>query len=51
VGCDPAAFARDAAILAEHGYVLSELRAFDAYPMTHHVEVIGKFVDVPVEVP
>ena len=51
VACDPAAFARDAAILAEHGYVLADLRAFDAYPMTHHVEVIGKFVDVPVEVP
>ena len=51
VACDPAAFARDAAILAEHGYVLAGLRAFDAFPMTHHVEVVGKFVDVPVEVP
>jgi tRNA/tmRNA/rRNA uracil-C5-methylase (TrmA/RlmC/RlmD family) len=51
VACDPAAFARDAAILAEHGYALAGLRAFDAYPMTHHVEVIAKFVDVPVEVP
>ena len=51
VACDPAAFARDAAILAEHGYVLADLRAFDAFPMTHHVEVIGKFVDVPVEMP
>jgi tRNA/tmRNA/rRNA uracil-C5-methylase (TrmA/RlmC/RlmD family) len=51
VGCDPAAFARDTAILAEHGYVLADLRAFDAFPMTHHVEVVGKFVDVPVEMP
>jgi tRNA/tmRNA/rRNA uracil-C5-methylase (TrmA/RlmC/RlmD family) len=51
VACDPAAFARDAAILAEHGYALADLRAFDAFPMTHHVEVIGKFVDVPVEMP
>jgi tRNA/tmRNA/rRNA uracil-C5-methylase (TrmA/RlmC/RlmD family) len=51
VACDPASFARDTAILAEHGYVLADLRAFDAFPMTHHVEVIAKFVDVPVEVP
>jgi tRNA/tmRNA/rRNA uracil-C5-methylase (TrmA/RlmC/RlmD family) len=51
VACDPASFARDAAILAEHGYALADLRAFDAYPMTHHVEVIAKFVDVPVEMP
>ena len=51
VACDPAAFARDAAVLAEHGYALADLRAFDAYPMTHHVEVIGKFVNVPVEMP
>jgi tRNA/tmRNA/rRNA uracil-C5-methylase (TrmA/RlmC/RlmD family) len=51
VACDPASFARDAAILAEHGYALAGLRAFDAYPMTHHVEVIAKFVDVPVEMP
>lgn len=51
VACDPAAFARDAAILAEHGYALADLRAFDAFPMTHHVEVVGRFVDVPVEVP
>ncbi len=51
VGCDPAAFARDARVLMDHGYVLVDLRAYDAFPMTHHVEVIGRFVDVPVEVP
>jgi tRNA/tmRNA/rRNA uracil-C5-methylase (TrmA/RlmC/RlmD family) len=44
VACDPAAFARDAAVLAEHGYVLADLRAYDAFPMTHHVEVIAGFV-------
>ena len=43
VGCDPAAFARDASVLGEHDFVLDELRAFDAYPMTHHVEVLGRF--------
>ncbi|HET7388103.1 MAG TPA: TRAM domain-containing protein, partial [Nocardioidaceae bacterium] len=38
VACDPAALARDVAIFAERGYQLSALRAFDLFPMTHHVE-------------
>jgi tRNA/tmRNA/rRNA uracil-C5-methylase (TrmA/RlmC/RlmD family) len=41
VACDPAAFARDVATFAEVGYTLSALRAFDCFPMTHHVEVVG----------
>lgn len=41
VGCDPAAFARDLARYGEHGYRPSELRAFDAFPNTHHVEVMA----------
>lgn len=43
VACDPASFARDVALLAEAGYDLEELRAFDAFPMTHHVEVVAGF--------
>jgi tRNA/tmRNA/rRNA uracil-C5-methylase (TrmA/RlmC/RlmD family) len=43
VACDPSALARDAAFLADAGYRLSELRAFDAFPMTHHVECIALF--------
>jgi tRNA/tmRNA/rRNA uracil-C5-methylase (TrmA/RlmC/RlmD family) len=41
VACDPAALARDVAIFAEHGYGLQALRAFDAFPMTHHVECVA----------
>ncbi|MFF0149660.1 23S rRNA m(5)U-1939 methyltransferase [Amycolatopsis sulphurea] len=41
VACDPAALARDVAYFAEHGYSLTELRAFDAFPMTHHVECVA----------
>ena len=41
VACDPAALARDVAIFAEHGYVLRRLRAFDLFPMTHHVECVA----------
>ena len=41
VACDPAALARDVAIFAEHGYELTALRAFDLFPMTHHVECVA----------
>jgi tRNA/tmRNA/rRNA uracil-C5-methylase (TrmA/RlmC/RlmD family) len=41
VACDPAALARDVAIFAEHGYGLTGLRAFDLFPMTHHVECVA----------
>ena len=41
VACDPAALARDVAIFAEHGYRLRALRAFDLFPMTHHVECVA----------
>ena len=43
VACDPASLARDVATFAELGYELAELRAFDAFPMTHHVEQIAAF--------
>ncbi|WP_308259582.1 class I SAM-dependent RNA methyltransferase [Pseudonocardia sp. H11422] len=41
VACDPAALARDVALFAERGYGLAELRAFDAFPMTHHMECVA----------
>lgn len=41
VACDPAALARDLASFAERGYDLADLRAFDAFPMTHHVECVA----------
>jgi tRNA/tmRNA/rRNA uracil-C5-methylase (TrmA/RlmC/RlmD family) len=41
VACDPAALARDLATFAELGYSMSALRAFDLFPMTHHVECVA----------
>ena len=41
VACDPAALARDLATFAELGYPLGSLRAFDLFPMTHHVECVA----------
>jgi tRNA/tmRNA/rRNA uracil-C5-methylase (TrmA/RlmC/RlmD family) len=41
VACDPASLARDLATFAELGYSLRELKAFDLFPMTHHVECVA----------
>ncbi|MGO4612817.1 class I SAM-dependent RNA methyltransferase [Nocardia sp. 2YAB30] len=41
VGCDPAAFARDVGLYRAAGYRLADLRAFDAFPATHHVECLA----------
>jgi tRNA/tmRNA/rRNA uracil-C5-methylase (TrmA/RlmC/RlmD family) len=41
VSCDPATLARDLSVFAEHGWPLSALRAFDAFPMTHHIELLA----------
>ncbi|MEU3752508.1 TRAM domain-containing protein [Streptomyces olivoreticuli] len=41
VACDPAALARDLAYFAEEGYKPVTLRAFDLFPMTHHVECVA----------
>ena len=44
VACDPAALARDVSLFAEEGYRLDALRAFDIFPMTHHVECVALLV-------
>jgi len=41
VACDPAALARDVATFDAAGYELTRLRAFDAFPMTQHVECVA----------
>lgn len=43
VSCDPASLARDTAYLEAFGYSLSTLRAFDLFPMTHHVECVALY--------
>jgi tRNA/tmRNA/rRNA uracil-C5-methylase (TrmA/RlmC/RlmD family) len=44
VACDPAALARDVASFAKHGYELDDVRAFDLFPMTAHVECVARLV-------
>jgi tRNA/tmRNA/rRNA uracil-C5-methylase (TrmA/RlmC/RlmD family) len=41
VSCDPATLARDIAQFLAAGWQLAALRAFDAFPMTHHVECLA----------
>jgi tRNA/tmRNA/rRNA uracil-C5-methylase (TrmA/RlmC/RlmD family) len=41
VACDPSSLARDLAYFGEFGYRLADLRAFDLFPMTHHVECVA----------
>lgn len=41
IGCDPASFARDVSLFRAGGYRLEQVRAFDAFPLTHHVESLA----------
>ena len=41
VACDPAALARDLGTAREQGYEPISIRAFDLFPMTHHVECVA----------
>ncbi len=41
LSCDPATLARDVGVAAAAGWQLARLRAFDAFPMTHHVECLA----------
>jgi len=41
VSCEPAPFARDLKFLLAAGWGLTSLRAFDLFPMTEHVELVG----------
>ena len=43
VACDPAALARDTTYLHEVGYSLKKIRAFDLFPMTHHIETVALY--------
>jgi 23S rRNA (uracil1939-C5)-methyltransferase len=43
IGCDPAAFARDTALLAGHGFGLDRVTVVDLFGHTSHIEVVGSF--------
>jgi len=41
IGCEVASFARDVGLYRQHGFAVQELRVFDAFPLTHHVECVA----------
>ena len=43
VSCNPATFARDAGLLQQHGFILTQCGLIDMFPQTSHVETIGCF--------
>ena len=48
VSCDPASFARDTKLLADHGYEFVEATPVDMFPQTYHVEIVGRFDRMPL---
>src|SRR6516225_4329042 len=47
VSCDSATLARDLGLLLARGWTLEALRAFDAFPMTHHAECVATLTRQP----
>jgi tRNA/tmRNA/rRNA uracil-C5-methylase (TrmA/RlmC/RlmD family) len=41
IGCEAAAFARDIGLYRRNGYTVGEIRVFDSFPLTHHIECVA----------
>lgn len=41
IGCEAASFARDIGLYRAQGYTVEQIRVFDAFPLTHHVECVA----------
>jgi tRNA/tmRNA/rRNA uracil-C5-methylase (TrmA/RlmC/RlmD family) len=41
IGCEAASFARDIGLYLSAGYFVEDLRVFDSFPLTHHVECVA----------
>jgi tRNA/tmRNA/rRNA uracil-C5-methylase (TrmA/RlmC/RlmD family) len=41
IGCEAASFARDIGLYQRHGYAVNEIRVFDSFPLTHHIECVA----------
>ena len=43
VSCNPASFARDAALLADGGYGCDWVQVIDQFRMSNHIELVARF--------
>ena len=43
IACDPSSFARDAALLVQAGFILSDLVAVDQFAWSVHIELAATF--------
>ena len=43
VACKPSSLQRDASILAEGGWKMTDLWTIDLFPQTHHIEAVALF--------
>ncbi|OBH89633.1 class I SAM-dependent RNA methyltransferase [Mycobacterium sp. E2733] len=41
IGCEAASFARDIGLYLGRGYTVEEIKVFDAFPLTHHIECVA----------
>jgi tRNA/tmRNA/rRNA uracil-C5-methylase (TrmA/RlmC/RlmD family) len=41
IGCEAASFARDVGLYRGQGYQVEEIRVFDSFPLTHHIECVA----------
>ena len=44
ISCNPATFARDAKLLTDGGYQLTDLKAVDQFLWSSHLEIAGRFI-------
>ena len=43
VSCNPTTMARDAAVISEAGYRITDIQPLDMFPHTYHFEMVGRF--------
>ncbi len=41
IGCEAAAFSRDIGLYRAAGYTVEQIRVFDSFPLTHHIECVA----------
>lgn len=44
IGCEAASFSRDIGLYRARGYTVEQIRVFDSFPLTHHVECVALLV-------